>query len=91
VLDHIPNTEEKMGVTSQNFDIKTVATMIGVATALAGVVGTWTLMQYRLDALEEDQKALAAEVASVSEDVETKGEEVKCLICSAHEIPCPGC
>ena len=80
-----------MGINGQNFDIKTVATMIGVATALAGVVGTWTLMQYRLDALEEDQKALAEEVSSVSTDVEKKGEEVKCLICSAHDIPCPGC
>jgi len=80
-----------MGINSQSFDIKTVATMIGVATALAGVVGTWTLMQYRLDALEEDQKALAEEVSSVSTDVEKKGEEVKCLICSAHDIPCPGC
>ena len=34
-------------------DAKTIATIVGLLSSLSGVVATWTLMQYRMDKLEE--------------------------------------
>ena len=72
-------------------DLKTIATFIGISASLAGIAGTWTLVQYRLDQLEQDQRGLAEDIRNISENVEEKGDEVRCLICGVHDIPCPGC
>lgn len=81
----------KKGEIHMNVDLKTIATFIGIAASLAGIVGTWTLMQYRLDQLENQQSDLQKELEIVHQSVEKAGLDVKCLICDAHEIPCPGC
>ena len=79
------------GEIHMNVDLKTIATFIGIAASLAGIIGTWTLMQYRLDQLENQQSDLQKELEVVHQAVEKAGLDVKCLICDAHEIPCPGC
>lgn len=81
----------KKGEIIMNVDLKTIATFIGIAASLAGIVGTWTLMQYRLDQLESQQEDLKKEIEIVHQSVEKAGFDVKCLICDAHDIPCPGC
>jgi sensor domain CHASE-containing protein len=81
----------KKGEIIMNVDLKTIATFIGIAASLAGIVGTWTLMQYRLDQLEQQQSDLQRELEIVHQSVEKAGLDVKCLICDAHDIPCPGC
>lgn len=81
----------KKGEIIMNVDLKTIATFIGIAASLAGIVGTWTLMQYRLDQLEQQQAELQKELEIVHQSVEKAGLDVKCLICDAHDIPCPGC
>lgn len=73
------------------FDLSTVSQVVGLAVIASGIVATWTLLSYRVDALETRVKELERQI----EDQEAKNAqqvaEVKCLICQAHTIPCPGC
>lgn len=61
-----------------------ISALAGLVGALGGSAGTFTLMEYRLDRAEERIVALEA-------TVEQTGDEVKCMICDAHSIDCPGC
>lgn len=61
-----------------------ISALAGLAGVLSGSAGTYKLMEYRLDRAEE-------RLAAVEATVEQTGDEVKCMICSAHDIPCPGC
>lgn len=61
-----------------------ISALAGLAGALGGSAGTYKLMEYRLDSAEE-------RLAAVEATVEQTGDEVKCMICSAHDIACPGC
>lgn len=74
-----------------NFDLKIVSLWVGLATSLSGIVATWTITQYRLDALEVRQQQTSNDLKSLSIELNNKGDEVRCLICKAHEIKCPGC
>lgn len=75
----------------QSMDIKTIATFVSLAIIFAGVAGTWTLLKYRVDTLEASHEKLEASTFEGQKATEKQGEEIKCLICQAHEIPCPGC
>lgn len=72
-------------------DLKTLATVIGIVASLAGIIGTWSVVQYRLDAVEVKQEQLSKEIQNVETALQEKGDEVKCLICHTNNIPCPGC
>lgn len=74
-----------------NIDLKTLATVIGIVASLAGIIGTWSTVQYRLDEVEVRQVELSKEIKKVEEALHEKGDEVKCLICDTNNIPCPGC
>ncbi len=74
-----------------NIDLKTLATVIGIVASLAGIIGTWSTVQYRLDEVEVRQAELSKEIKQVEEALHEKGDEVKCLICDTNDIPCPGC
>ena len=74
-----------------NIDLKTLATVIGIIASLAGIIGTWSTVQYRLDEVEVKQVELSKEIKKVEEALHEKGDEVKCLICDTNNIPCPGC
>jgi sensor domain CHASE-containing protein len=74
-----------------NIDLKTLATVIGIVASLAGIIGTWSTVQYRLDEVEVRQVELSKEIKRVEEALHEKGDEVKCLICDTNNIPCPGC
>ncbi len=71
--------------------IERLALLIGMGASLAGVVSTWAVSQYRIDALEAETKELKAEVKLLREEFHDQGERVKCLICKAHDLECPGC
>jgi|GEM_PF-3531375 FlaG/FlaF family flagellin (archaellin) len=63
-----------------NLDLKTIAVAVSLAGTLATSVGTYFVLQYRVDALE-------------SQMAERKSGErvVTQLVCDVHEIPvCPG-
>jgi len=74
-----------------NIDLKTLATVIGIVASLAGIIGTWSTVQYRLEEVEVRQVELSKEIKKVEEALHKKGDEVKCLICDTNNIPCPGC
>ena len=71
--------------------IRTVATIVGLLVCFAGVVSTWTMLQFRMDELEKDNKELKEELKILTVEFSKKGEEVRCLICEAHKMRCPGC
>lgn len=64
--------------------IKLVGAVIGVAAGILSPLGTYKVMQHRVDLLE-------AKVADLEATVEAAGDEVKCMICDQHEVRCPGC
>ena len=72
-------------------DLKTFATVIGIVASLGGIIGTWSVVQYRLDEVEIRQAELSKEIKKVEESLHQKGDEVKFLICETNNIPCPGC
>ena len=74
-----------------NFDLKIISLWVGLAASLSGIVATWAITQYRLDALEERQQQTSNDLKSLSVELNEKGDEVRCLICKAHKINCPGC
>ena len=61
-----------------------ISALAGLAGVLGGSAGTYKLMEYRLDRAEQ-------EIAALREQVDQTGDEVKCMICSAHSMACPGC
>jgi hypothetical protein len=48
-------------------------------------------MQYRLDDLEEAVSTLEKRVSATEAANIEQIERVKCLICEANDIRCPGC
>lgn len=74
-----------------NFDIKLIAGVVSLLICFAGIASTWALLQYRIEQLEKEHQQLAVEMKNLSLEFGRKGEEVKCLICKAHEMQCPGC
>ena len=71
--------------------IRTFATIIGLLVCFAGVISTWTVLQFRINELEKDNAELKEEVKFLTVEFRKKGEEVRCLICEAHKMRCPGC
>lgn len=61
-----------------------ISALAGLVGALGGSAGTYKLMEYRLDRAEE-------RIVALEQTVEKTGDEVKCMICDAHAIACPGC
>lgn len=80
-----------MSDSSPKFDVKTIATVIGLLSSISGVIATWTLMQYRMDQLEERVHSLETKIEEGDAKLVQQAEELKCTICSVHSIPCPGC
>lgn len=88
-----------MAVTRESgLGLEKVVAIIGIASALLGVASTWTLLQYRIAALEEQSKHLQSEVEQtkaemhrMEEDFNAQGERLKCMICAAQSMRCPGC
>ena len=74
-----------------NVDLKTISIWVGLAISLSGIVATYSVMQYRLDELEKGQEKVVDDLQQLSVELNNKGDEVRCLICKAHEIQCPGC
>jgi prefoldin subunit 5 len=72
-------------------DAKTISIWVGLAISLSGIVATWSVMQYRLEEVEKQQEKLVDDLQKLSQELNRKGDEVRCLICKAHEIQCPGC
>lgn len=60
-------------------DIKTIGAVLGIGSALAGAVGGYAVLQYRVDELETAQ----------AERVQAE-RAVLLLICEIHNVkPCP--
>jgi hypothetical protein len=74
-----------------NVDTKTLATIVGLMISFAGIVSTWTLLQYRIQQVENDNAKIKEDLENLTIEFRKKGEEVKCLICEAHKMQCPGC
>ena len=74
-----------------NVDLKTISNWVGLAISLSGIVATYSVMQYRLDELEKGQEIVVDALQQLAVELNNKGDEVRCLICKAHEIQCPGC
>jgi hypothetical protein len=73
------------------FDIKSLTSWIPLVAAGSAMAGGWALHGYRLTALEVQQEKIAEKLDALDEMNESRGEEVKCLICDAHGFQCPGC
>jgi hypothetical protein len=71
--------------------LERIALVVGMSVSVAGAVSTWAVSQYRIDALEAQSKELRVEVKLLREEFHAQGERVKCLICQAHDLECPGC
>jgi len=80
-----------VAVQKPNITLSQIATVIGLLASGAGIVTTWTLMQYRLDQLEVRLDAISAQTEALEKENAEQANEVKCLICQTHNIPCPGC
>lgn len=80
-----------MADSSSKFDIKTIATAVGLASALSGVAATWALMQYRTDQLEARVQTLEDDIEAGDIKIAEQAAELRCTICDVHKIPCPGC
>ena len=76
---------------SLRWDLSTISQVAGLVILGSGIVATWSLLKYRVDALETRVKELETQVAAQETRNTQQVAEVKCLICQAHNIPCPGC
>jgi cell division protein FtsB len=47
--------------------------------------------QYRIEKLEAKNEELEKELKLLRDEFHAQGERVKCLICKAHDMECPGC
>lgn len=84
--------ERTMAAVSDNrVTLERVAIVVGMTMSMAGAISTWAVSQYRIDALEAQSTELRAEVKLLREEFHAQGERVKCLICQAHDLECPGC
>jgi len=72
-------------------DWKEASTILGVLGALSATAGTWAVMQHRIEQTEARVRRLESRVDDLSTALTTASDEVRCLICDAHAIPCPGC
>ena len=72
-------------------DAKTIATIVGLLSSLSGVVATRTLMQYRMDKLEERVASVEGKAADGEKALVDQAKDLRCTICEVHTIPCPGC
>lgn len=79
------------GALMDRVDTKTVLMLLSMAVNFTGVIGTWAVMQYRLDDLEEAVSTLEKRVSATEAANIEQIERVKCLICEANDIRCPGC
>lgn len=77
--------------TDNKLNIERIAIIASFCASFAGLVSTWAVSQYRIDALEAETKELRTEVKMLREEFHAQGERVKCLICQAHNLGCPGC
>ena len=80
-----------MSVQKPSITLSQIATIVGLLASGAGIVTTWTLMQYRLDQIEVRLNTIAATTEALEQENAEQANEVKCLICQTHNIPCPGC
>lgn len=71
--------------------LEKIALLLGLATVLGGAVSTWAVSQYRIEKLEAKNEELEKELKLLRDEFHTQGERVKCLICKAHDMECPGC
>lgn len=88
-----PEAPERTMATASDSKVtlERIALVVGMAVSMAGAVSTWAVSQYRIDTLEAESKELRAEVKLLREEFHAQGERVKCLICQAHDLECPGC
>lgn len=73
------------------FDLSTISQVVGLAILASGIVATWSLLKYRVDELETRVKEQEIKIEQQEAKNAQQVAEVKCLICQAHNIPCPGC
>jgi cell division protein FtsB len=71
--------------------LEKIALLLGLATILGGAVSTWAVAQYRIEKLEAKNEELEKELKLLRDEFHAQGERVKCLICKAHDMECPGC
>lgn len=79
-------------------DLKHVSIVLSVLGGVVAPVATFTTMKVQQEQLTRDVDSLTDEVNSLESAVERleaelddAGDEVKCLICTTHELGCPGC
>ena len=79
-------------------DLKTVAIALGVGGTIIGMITTWNDVRFRLEKAEEEQQEQTVmieqqseDIASLRDELDKKGQQLKCLICSVHEMECLGC
>lgn len=80
-----------MSDSSHKIDAKTIATIVGLLSSFSGVLATWTLMQYRMDKLEERVASVESRAADGEKALVDQAKDLRCTICEVHMIPCPEC
>jgi len=79
-------------------DLKNVAIVLGVGASIIGMITAWNDVRFRLQKVEEEQQEQTVMIEQQSEDIsqlreelDAKGEQLKCLICNVHKMECLGC
>jgi len=80
------------------WSLEKMLALTGVISSLIGVISTWVTLQYRIERLEEQAKSaeerlelLQRDALRMERDFNEQGRQVRCDICRAQGMGCPGC
>lgn len=83
---------------SSKWSLEKMLALTGVVSSLIGVISTWVALQYRIERLEEQAESAQKELDTIQHemlrmerDFNEQGRQVRCDICKAHGMGCPGC
>lgn len=83
---------------SPKWSLEKMLALTGVISSLIGVISTWVALQYRIERLEEQAESaekklelIQYDMLRMERDFNEQGRQVRCDICRAHGMGCPGC
>lgn len=79
-------------------NVEKAVAITGLVSSLVGVISTWTMLQHRIDELEKNSIAIEeeldqqkSEMVRMERDFNEQGRRIRCDICRAKGMECPGC
>jgi type II secretory pathway component PulL len=79
-------------------DLNKAALALGVGASIIAMITAWNEVNFRLEKMEEKQELHLKQVEQQEQEIDKlrselngKGEQLKCLICSVHNMGCLGC